>query len=153
MYACLHVSEGVRTRERKKEREKHMGRERIGMILVREVPRKRDDLFLSSSIRRSCDRRIDERESERIAENAREFPVETIPDAKTRAVLISKRIKKKWNDLTILVLKKKEKNFLKKKGTICTIPRVEEPPSRRVFSRAFLCAREREKERESRGER
>lgn len=86
------------------------------MILVREVPRKRDDLFLSSSIRRSCDRRIDERERERerIAENAREFPVETIPDARTRAVLISKRIKKKWNDLTILVLKKKEKNFLKK---------------------------------------
>lgn len=47
----------------------------------------------------------------RIAENAREFPVETIPDAKTRAVLISKRIKKKWNDLTILVLKKKERKI------------------------------------------
>lgn len=98
-----------------REKEAHGARE-IGMILVRKVPWKRDDLFLSSSIRRSCDRRIDERESERIAENAREFPVETIPDAKTRAVLISKRIKKKWNDLTILVLKKKrEKNFLKKK--------------------------------------
>lgn len=52
-----------------------------------------------------------ERERERIAENAREFPVETIPDAKTRAVLISKRIKKKWNDLTILVLKKKERKI------------------------------------------
>lgn len=88
-----------------------------------------------------------ERERERIAENAREFPVETIPDAKTRAVLISKRIKKKWNDLTILVLKKKkEKNFLKKKHDLHDSSRRRASLETRLLTSFSLRERERESE-------